>query len=275
MQFVGVLFVRILFVRILFAKVSAYNSSKHMKRFEVMHRHIGWNREKKWYKKGQELCIFTMEVVLILLLFLCFQDLKKVETISVSNAAAIEEAKKIALTFDDGPHPVYTEMLLDGLKERGVKASFFVLGKNAEIYPELVSRLQEEGHLIGNHTYSHIQLTKRNAEKFEEELLQTAKLLQDITGQGIQYVRPPYGAWDKTYEKKWNMLPILWNIDPKDWKCNSADLIARRVIAKAEDHGIILLHDEYESSVLAAFQIIDELKKQGYEFVTVDEILFD
>ena len=209
-----------------------------MKRFEVMHRHIGWNREKKWYKKGQELCIFTMEVVLILLLFLCFQDLKKVETISVSNAAAIEEAKKIALTFDDGPHP-------------------------------------EEGHLIGNHTYSHIQLTKRNAEKFEEELLQTAKLLQDITGQEIQYVRPPYGAWDKTYEKKWNMLPILWNIDPKDWKCNSADLIARRVIAKAEDHGIILLHDEYESSVLAAFQIIDELKKQGYEFVTVDEILFD
>ena len=71
------------------------------------------------------------------------------------------------------------------------------------------------------------------------------------------------------------MLPILWNVDLKDWKCNSADLIARRVIAKAEDHGIILLHDEYESSVLAAFQIIDELKKQGYEFVTVDEILFD
>ena len=242
---------------------------------------------KKWNKAKQEYCIIIMEVVLILLLFLCFRDVKPVSVDAAKavtigkaeekevNANCLEDAKKIAITFDDGPHPVYTEMLLDGLKERGVQASFFVLGKNAEIYPELLSRMQEEGHLIGNHTYSHIQLTKRNAEKFEQELLQTAKLLKDITGQEIQYVRPPYGAWNKIYEEKWNMFPVLWNIDPRDWNCNSADLIVSRVISKATDHGIILLHDEYESSVLAAFQIIDELKKQGYEFVTVDEILFD
>ena len=245
---------------------------------------------KKWNKAKQEYCIFIMEMVLMLLLFFCFREAKPVAvdaTMGVTiekgpeaerkeeHENSLEDAKKIAITFDDGPHPVYTEMLLDGLKERGVQASFFVLGKNAEIYPELVSRQQEEGHLIGNHTYSHLQLTKANAEKYEQELLQTAKLLKDITGQEIQYVRPPYGAWNKKYEEKWNMFPVLWNIDPRDWNCNSADLIANRVISKAADHGIILLHDEYESSVLAAFQIIDALQKQGYEFVTVDEILFD
>ena len=160
----------------------------------------------------------------MLLLFFCFREAKPVAvdaTMGVTiekgpeaerkeeHENSLEDAKKIAITFDDGPHPVYTEMLLDGLKERGVQASFFVLGKNAEIYPELVSRQQEEGHLIGNHTYSHLQLTKANAEKYEQELLQTAKLLKDITGQEIQYVRPPYGAWNKKYEEKWNMFQTM------------------------------------------------------------------
>ena len=86
----------------------------------------------------------------------------------VSDAA---EPKKIALTFDDGPHPVYTKILLDGLAERGAKASFFVTGENAEKYPELILRMQKEGHLIGNHTYSHIQLTSNNREAFRQELI--------------------------------------------------------------------------------------------------------
>ena len=93
-----------------------------------------------------------------------------------------QSPKKIALTFDDGPHPVYTKILLDGLAERGAKASFFVTGENAEKYPELILRMQKEGHLIGNHTYSHIQLTSNNREAFRQELISTNEVLKEITG---------------------------------------------------------------------------------------------
>ena len=121
---------------------------------------------------------------------------------------------KIALTFDDGPHPYYTEQLLDGLKERGVKATFFVTGENAQLHPDIIQRMDEEGHLIGNHTYSHIQLTDNNREKFREELIKTNEIIMGITGKEVIYVRPPYGTWDKKFETELNMFPVLWSVDP-------------------------------------------------------------
>lgn len=117
---------------------------------------------------------------------------------------AAEEVRKIAITFDDGPHPYYTEQLLDGLKERGVHATFFVTGEHAELHPDIIRRMQEEGHLIGNHTYSHIQLTKQNRETFKEELIHTNEILEEIIGEEVVYVRPPYGSWDKSFEKELN-----------------------------------------------------------------------
>lgn len=186
-----------------------------------------------------------------------------------------ENVKKIALTFDDGPHPTYTPLLLDGLAKRKVKATFFITGENAEAYPELVKRMQEEGHLIGNHTYSHIQLTQGNREKFKGELVKTNEIIEEITGQGVTYVRPPYGSWDKSFEKELNMIPVLWNIDPLDWCCNDASCVIRKVESAAGEDAIILLHDSYPSTVTAALQIVDDLQKQGYVFVTVEEILFD
>ena len=186
-----------------------------------------------------------------------------------------ELAQKIALTFDDGPHPKYTEQLLDGLKERNVVATFFVTGENAENYPEIIRREQEEGHLIGNHTYSHIQLTQDNREQFKAELMKTNTIIEEITGQGVTYVRPPYGSWDKTFEKELNMIPVLWSIDPLDWCCDDAACVVRKVESAAEENAIILLHDSYPSTVTAALQIVDDLQKQGYVFVTVEEILFD
>ena len=93
-----------------------------------------------------------------------------------------EDVRKIAITFDDGPHPHYTEQLLDGLKERGVVATFFVTGEHAELHPDIIRRMQEDGHLIGNHTYSHIQLTRSNREVFKEELIKTNEILEEITG---------------------------------------------------------------------------------------------
>lgn len=197
------------------------------------------------------------------------------DRLSAKAAGEMEDNKKIAITFDDGPHPYYTEQLLNGLKERGVKATFFVTGMHAEQYPELIRRMSEEGHLIGNHTYSHIQLTTSNRETFKNELIQTNEILYDITGDEVQYVRPPYGSWDKKLETDLNMFPVLWNVDPLDWRTANASRVAKAVISKVSDNDIILMHDYYDTSVEAAFMIIDELTQQGYEFVTVDKILFD
>lgn len=185
------------------------------------------------------------------------------------------EIRRVALTFDDGPHPVYTEKLLDALKERGVKATFFVTGEHAELHPDVIKRIHDEGHLIGNHTYSHIQLTSANKEQFQNELIQTNKILSDITGDEIQYVRPPYGSWDKKIETELNMFPVLWNVDPLDWCTANASRVANAVLKKVSDNDIILLHDYYDTSVDAAIMVVDELQKQGYDFVTVDKILFD
>ena len=183
--------------------------------------------------------------------------------------------KKIALTFDDGPHPRYTEQLLDGLKERNVVATFFVTGENAQNYPNIIRREQEEGHLIGNHTYSHIQLTSGNRETFREELVKTNEILENITGEKVSFVRPPYGSWDKSFEKELNMFPVLWNIDPLDWCSHNAECIAAKVVENAGDGDIILMHDYYDTSVTAALEVVDVLQKRGFQFVTVEEILVD
>lgn len=182
---------------------------------------------------------------------------------------------KIAITFDDGPYPKYTKALLDGLKERNVKATFFVIGESAEKYPDVIKRMSEEGHLIGNHTYHHVELTAVGTETFKEELRSTSELLYEITGEYPEFIRPPFGAWSKSLESELGMIPVLWSVDPLDWQCTDARCVAENVLSSVEENDIILMHDCYESSVEAAFTIIDELKKQGYEFVTVDEILFD
>ncbi len=183
--------------------------------------------------------------------------------------------RKIALTFDDGPDPRYTPKLLDGLAERSVKVSFFLTGENAEKYPELVERMQREGHLIGNHTYSHLQLAGSNRDQFRSELIRTNEIIKEITGEEVVYVRPPYGSWDKSFEEELNMFPVLWSIDPLDWCTDNVSNIVKRVLSKTKENAIILMHDEYPSTVTAALQIVDVLLDEGYTFVTVDEILFD
>ena len=195
--------------------------------------------------------------------------------LTLAQPQIVSDVKRVALTFDDGPHPIYTEPLLDGLKERGVQATFFVTGENAALHPDIIKRMYEEGHLIGNHTYTHIELTKSNREKFKQELVKTNEVLQEITGEEVLYVRPPYGAWDKKLETELNMFPILWNIDPLDWCTSNSSCITQAVLKKVSENDIILMHDYYKTSVEAALMIVDELQKQGYEFVTVDKLLFD
>lgn len=200
---------------------------------------------------------------------------KAAETVGAGVQEADGAPRRVALTFDDGPHPYYTEQLLDGLKERGVKATFFVTGEHAKLHPDVIQRMHEEGHLIGNHTYSHIQLRKNNQEAFREELIRTNEVIGEITGGEVLYVRPPYGSWDKSFEKELNMIPVLWTIDPLDWCSHDASCVADKVLKKVKENDIILLHDCYDTTVEAAFQIVDELNKKGYLFVTVEELLFD
>ena len=195
------------------------------------------------------------------------------EGILVSVKAA--DAGKVALTFDDGPHPAYTEALLDGLKERNVKATFFVLGEHAELYPELILRMRDEGHLVGNHTYSHLQLKDGNWEMYRQELTRTNEVIFKITGEETCYVRPPYGSWDRSFEQELNMFPVLWTVDSRDWCSGEAADVVRKVLGEIKDGDIILMHDYYASTVTAAFGVVDRLMELGYRFVTVEEILFD
>ena len=187
----------------------------------------------------------------------------------------VQEDKKIALTFDDGPNPEYTPKLLDGLKERNVKCTFFLLGKNAEVYPDIVKRISKEGHLIGNHTYSHVQLTTLSDEMAKKELDMTDKVICDITGKNVEYVRPPFGDWNKKSTMMDSYIIVLWNVDSRDWVLKNRECIVRNTLASVKDGSIILMHDSYQTSVDAALDIIDSLKREGYEFVTVDELVMD
>lgn len=193
----------------------------------------------------------------------------------VSASATPVEAPKIALTFDDGPSTAWTPALLDGLKERGVKATFFLIGENADKNPEIVKRMAEEGHLIGNHTYHHVELTKVSENEARLELADTSAVIVRITGKELEYMRPPFGAWQRKLEQEIQMLPVLWTIDPLDWTTENQDEIVNKVVTEAEENDIILLHDCYKSSIEAGLRIVDILQEEGFVFVTVDELLLN
>ena len=220
--------------------------------------------------------ILSCIIVLVLLAIICLIGLLQQDKVTVMGRVfESKDSKKIALTFDDGPHPYYTEQLLKGLKERNVKVTFFITGKSAEAYPEVVREIYEDGHLIGNHTYNHTQLSSRNREKFKEEIIKTNEVIKEITGEDTIYIRPPYGSWNKEFEKELNMFPVFWTIDPLDWCSSNVSCIVNTVCSKAEENAIILMHDQYKTTVTASLEIVDQLQKEGYEFVTVDELLFD
>ena len=189
--------------------------------------------------------------------------------------ADIGEEKRIAITFDDGPHRLYTPKLLDGLKERGIHATFFLVGENIRNNETLVKRMAEEGHLIGNHTFSHVQLTKLKKEEACREVQQTNERICAVTGAPVLYIRPPYGSWNDELQAEIPMTVTLWNLDSEDWKSQNTGKIVELVESEAEEGSIILLHDIFDTSVEAALQIVDDLTAQGYTFVTVDELLLD
>lgn len=217
-----------------------------------------------------------------------FQDsVRAMENTGMGQSAAVQVSKnssiraektiaaKVALTFDDGPHPVYTPQLLDGLKERGVRATFFVVGENIPGNEEILKRMDAEGHLIGNHTYNHVKLSDLDSARACAEVEKTNVLIQEATGKEPEFIRPPFGAWKKTMECSLGMLPVLWDVDPLDWTTKNTALVVERVLKDTKPGDIILLHDYYQSSVDAALEIVDTLTQRGYEFVTVDELILE
>ena len=188
---------------------------------------------------------------------------------------ALVVEKRVAITFDDGPNEDHTVDLLKGLKERGVSATFFLLGTEVEKYPELVEQIYEEGHLIGTHSYQHVNLCNLTDEKAIEQVVKTNELIEEITGECPQFIRPPFGCWKKDLDYDTTMIEVLWDVDPLDWKTDNTDVIVKRVLKNVNDGDIVLLHDASESSVEAALQIVDQLQQGGYLFVTVEELILN
>lgn len=192
-----------------------------------------------------------------------------------SDSEVVQEDLTVALTFDDGPHPVWTEKLLDGLKERGIRATFFVIGQSVKEYPELVRRMIKEGNQVGNHTYSHVQLTACKQTTALEEIKKTQDIIYQETGFRPLYIRPPFGSWSAALQKKSRMETVLWDVDPYDWKVQNTDQIVKQILKQTEDGSIILLHDIYETSVDAALKVADIFLQRGYRFCTVEEIMIE
>ena len=184
----------------------------------------------------------------------------------------VEEPKYVALTFDDGPRADTTGRLLDGLLERGVAATFFVIGEQIPCNEGLLQRMKAEGHQIGNHTYSHVRLLKADKDDVVEEVHKSETLLQEAVGEGCFWLRPPYGLIGSERAKLIHTPMIYWSVDPEDWKLLDKDKVAAAVLDAVQPGDIILLHDFYSTSVDAALEIIDKLQAEGYAFVTVEEL---
>ena len=183
------------------------------------------------------------------------------------------EASYVALTFDDGPHPGTTDRLLDGLGERGARATFFLVGEEIAGREDLVRRMAAEGHQVGNHTWSHVRLSGRTAEETLEEVERTEAALEEILGPGSYWLRPPYGLVDQQAEAAVDVPMVKWSVDPRDWESRNTGQVVRAILSAVEPNSIILLHDLYPTSVEAALQVVDALQAEGYVFVTVEELL--
>ncbi|WP_297598868.1 polysaccharide deacetylase family protein [uncultured Cetobacterium sp.] len=196
--------------------------------------------------------------------------------IILSTSLYSQNINKIAFTFDDGPKPKITEEILDILKENDVKATFFVIGKNAKVNSKILKRMDDEGHLVENHSYTHPNYTKLSTEAIKKELQSTQDVIYKATGKKPKYFRPPYGAMKKSQKKEiensMGIKSVLWDICPEDWKKeNDVNYITEYLLKNSRPNVIVLLHDN-PKTVQAIKKVIPILKERGYDFVGVDEM---
>jgi peptidoglycan-N-acetylglucosamine deacetylase len=183
----------------------------------------------------------------------------------------------IAMTFDDGPHATLTPKLLDLLAQKKIKATFFVLGENAQRHPEILKRAVAEGHEIGNHSWSHPNLAKLSNEALRSQLQRTDDVIAQATGSHPKIMRPPYGELTPK-QRQWvnsefGYKVILWDVDPLDWKEPGPSIVAQRIIHETKPGSIMLSHDIHAQTITAMPATFDALVAKGFRFVTVSELL--
>ncbi|MBR1883791.1 MAG: polysaccharide deacetylase family protein [Clostridia bacterium] len=179
----------------------------------------------------------------------------------------------LALTFDDGPYAPTTGRILDTLNKYGVKATFFVLGTRIDAYPDTIRKAIEQGCQIGNHTKNHMNLVSQSETVIREEINYVVRRLNEEFGYAPTVLRPPYGNRNDLVKAIAGMPLILWSVDTRDWESRNAESVRQEVLKYASDGEIILMHDIYASTADAVEMVVPELLKQGYQLVTVDELL--
>lgn len=222
---------------------------------EVVEKGIQYSMEKDDNAYGQFLANYR------------YQEFGKTDPTRVDSNAPM-----VALTFDDGPSPDVTGKILKVLKDNYSSATFFVLGTNAEKYPDAIEQISEAGCELGNHTYEHKDLTKLDSPERDEQLDLVNRAVLKATGNGTTVVRPPYGAYDQTVLDSIQVPVILWNLDTEDWESRNAQDVVDKVMNEVKDGDIILMHDIYDSTAEAVELLVPMLKAKGYQILSVSEM---
>lgn len=193
---------------------------------------------------------------------------------SEKDASKEEEppVKKVALTFDDGPDPDVTTRILQTLEKYDAKATFFMLGSRVEYYPEIAKMVQEAGHELANHSWTHPDLTKASTEKVFDEIDRTSKIIEDVTGEKPYSFRPPYGAFNELVKEQTDLPITLWDVDTLDWKHRNPEQLLTQVQNGVKDGSIVLMHDIHPTTADGLDAVMAYLQDNGYTFVTVSEI---
>lgn len=184
-----------------------------------------------------------------------------------------KDIKRVALTFDDGPHPTVTPQILNLLDQYNAKATFFMLGQRVKNSPEIAKDVLNRGHEIGNHTWGHPVLTRIGTEQVLNEYHSTNNIIHEVLGQYPTVFRPPYGAINDHVTSLLNLPVIMWSIDTYDWKHRNANQLLPHVQYVMHNNAIILMHDIHQSTADGLESVLAYLQQQGYQFVTVSEIL--
>ena len=225
---------------------------------------------------------FALSLLALLLLGFGFQKLAETSRFQLFGEMVTQvntEEKVVALTYDDGPNPPYTNRLMEVLEQFGVKATFFVIGRQVEEHSQTAQDLQIQGHELGNHSYSHRRLVSTPKAAIANEIHQTDQLLQNLGSPSKIHFRSPYGY--KRIRLPWMLaqlqkINVLWNVDPRDYQAASADAVVDHVLDQVQPGSIVLLHDgggDRSLTVEATARLIPQLQERGYRFQTVSELL--
>lgn len=250
-----------------------------------------WNRRRPWLKL---VILGVIIIALVVTLLLIYR--KRGETPRPTAVAMVEQAmalgvteqaeeaarqeeidytgkKLVALSFDDGPYLETTPRLLDILKEKQVAATFFMLGGRVDAVPEVAQRAEKEGHEVESHSLQHANLAWYGAEALVGDMNATGEIFNRVLGHGPKYLRPPYGAISQLMREQVELPLMLWSVDTRDWESKDAGAVRERVRQDVFDGAVVLMHDIYDSTVDAVPGVIDDLRADGYELVTIEKMV--